>query len=93
MTTQVKLSERCFTDCINEFRNKSLTDEEKQCSQKCFQVSFIPGIVVDALLKFNSSPSMSTRSPRVQKYINATQRMALRWSELSQKAAELQNKR
>jgi len=54
MITQMKISQRCFDDCIGEFRTAKLTSDERECSQKCFQ-----------------------------KYINATQRMAMRWAELA----------
>lgn len=36
--TQQKVSEKCFRDCINEFRNKTLSDDERKCAQVCFQV-------------------------------------------------------
>ena len=118
MTTQVKLSERCFADCINEFRTKTMTDEERACSQKCFQVgglcalpssTSIPkqlepplplpqlGLTPHRHLTRHTAPTKTrtmvtepepwSPNPHLQKYINATQRMALRWSELSQKAA------
>ena len=94
MATQEKLSERCFVDCMNEFRNKSLTDEERKCSQKCFQASLAAARSALRLPPPASRVFLSyARLSSPQKYMNSTQRMAMRWAELSQKAAELQQKK
>jgi import inner membrane translocase subunit TIM9 len=31
------VSERCFANCVNTFRTRSLDSEEKQCIENCFE--------------------------------------------------------